>query len=136
MAKEGEPVGDVAASSLSRFSLDDTTVKTRMLSDSSLEAELLIHAFTIHDSRAREANKFRRIMTSANKDVQQLMASVTISGGKERNMIAMATIDSPRVIFALDYILLSNISSQRVLRWRMPWMWMMRVLRKHQRSLM
>lgn len=104
LAKEGEPVGDVASSSLSRFSLDDTTVKTRMLSDSSLEAELLIHAFTIHDSRAREANKFRRIMTSANKDVQQLMASVTISGGKERNMIAMATIDSPRVIFALDYI--------------------------------
>lgn len=104
LAKEGEPVGDVAASSLSRFSLDDTTVKTRMLSDSSLEAELLIHSFTIYDSRSREANKFRRIMTSANKDVQQLMASVTISGGKERNMIAMATIDSPRVIFALDYI--------------------------------
>lgn len=104
LAKEGEPVGDVTASSLSRFSLDDTTVKTRMLSDGSLEAELLIHAFTIHDSRSREANKFRRIMTSANKDVQQLMASVTISGGKERNMIAMATIDSPRVIFALDYL--------------------------------
>lgn len=104
MAEENEPLGDLASSSLSRFSLDDTKVKTRMLSDGSLEAELLIHSFTIHDSRSREANKFRRIMASANKEVQQLMASVTMSGGKERSLIAMATIDSPRVIFALDYV--------------------------------
>ncbi|KAH7312762.1 hypothetical protein B0I35DRAFT_481183 [Stachybotrys elegans] len=104
MAPEDEPVGDVAASSLSRFSLDGTKVKTRMLSDGSLEAELLIQAFTIYDSRPRETNKFRRIMTSTNKDAQQLMASVTMSGGEERNVIAMATVDSPRVIFALDYL--------------------------------
>ena len=104
MAPEDEPVGDLAASSLSRFSLDDTKVKTRMLSDGSVEAELLIRSFTISDSRPREINKFRRIMTSSNKDVQQLMASVTMSGGKDRNLIAMATIDSPRIIFALDYL--------------------------------
>ncbi|CAM1500416.1 Fc.00g095780.m01.CDS01 [Cosmosporella sp. VM-42] len=103
-AEEDEPVGDMGKSSLSRFSLDDTKVKTRMLSDGSLEAELLIRSFTIHDSRPRETNKFRRIMSSSNKDVQQLMASVTMSGGKERSLIAMATIDSPRVIFALDYL--------------------------------
>lgn len=104
MANEDEPVGDLAASSLSRFSLDGTKVKTRMLSDGSLEAELLIHSFTIQDSRPRESNKFRRIMTSSNKEAQQLMASVTMSGGAERSIIAMATIDSPRVIFALDYL--------------------------------
>ncbi|SPJ86701.1 related to vacuolar protein sorting-associated protein VPS13 [Fusarium torulosum] len=103
-AKENEPVHDIAKSSLSRFSLDDTKVKTRMLSDGSLEAELLIRSFTIYDSRPRETNKFRRIMSSMNKDVQQLMASVTMSGGKEKSLIAMATIDSPRVIFALDYL--------------------------------
>ncbi|KAM0334698.1 hypothetical protein ACHAPQ_004984 [Fusarium lateritium] len=103
-AKENEPVQDIANSSLSRFSLDDTKVKTRMLSDGSLEAELLIRSFTIYDSRPRETNKFRRIMSSMNKDVQQLMASVTMSGGKEKSLIAMATIDSPRVIFALDYL--------------------------------
>ncbi|KAJ3494408.1 hypothetical protein NLG97_g4098 [Lecanicillium saksenae] len=101
---EDEPLGDIAASSLSRFSLDDTKVKTRMLSDGSLEAELLIQSFSIFDTRPRESNKFRRIMTSNNKEAQQLMASVTMSGGRERNLIAMATIDSPRVIFALDYL--------------------------------
>ncbi|KAH7149038.1 hypothetical protein B0J13DRAFT_620943 [Dactylonectria estremocensis] len=104
MAEADEPVGDLAQSSLSRFSLDDTRVKTRMLSDGSLEAELLIRSFTINDSRPSETNKYRRIMSSLNKDVQQLMASVTMSGGDERNVIAMATVDSPRVIFALDYL--------------------------------
>ncbi|KAI5461965.1 vacuolar protein sorting-associated protein vps13 [Mariannaea sp. PMI_226] len=104
MAEADEPVGNLARSSLSRFSLDDTKVKFRMLSDSSLEAELLIRSFTIYDNRPLETNKFRRIMSSSNKEVQQLMASVTMSGGSERNVIAMATIDSPRVIFALDYL--------------------------------
>lgn len=103
-AEQDEPLGDLSASSLSRFSLDETKVKTRMLSDGSLEAELLIQSFSIFDTRPRDSNKFRRIMTSNNKEAQQLMASVTMSGGRERNLIAMATIDSPRVIFALDYL--------------------------------
>ncbi|KAL9010066.1 MAG: hypothetical protein Q9180_009337, partial [Flavoplaca navasiana] len=34
----------------------------------------------------------------------QFMASLTISGGQNRHMIAMLTIDSPRVIFAMDYL--------------------------------
>lgn len=104
LAKEDKPVGDLEAASLSKFSLDDTSVKLRMMSDGSLESELLIQSFTIQDSRTRETNKFRKIMTSSNKDVQQFMASVTISGGKERNLIAMVAIDSPRIIFALDYV--------------------------------
>lgn len=104
MAPEDEPVGDISSASLSRFSLDDTRVKARMLSDGSLEGEFLIHGFTIHDSRSKDTNKFRRIMTSMNKDVQQLMASVTMTGGKDRSMIAIVTIDSPRIIFALDYL--------------------------------
>jgi vacuolar protein sorting-associated protein 13A/C len=104
LAKENEPVGDLEASSLSRFSLDDTTVKLRMISDGSLESEFTIQSFTIQDSRSRETNKFRKIMTSLNPNVQQFMASVTISGGKERNLIAMVAVDSPRIIFALDYL--------------------------------
>ncbi|KAI0018263.1 vacuolar protein sorting-associated protein 13 [Xylariomycetidae sp. FL0641] len=98
------PIGDVEAASLSRFSLDDSELKTRMLADGSLEAEFVTHSFTIYDSRTRDGNKFRRIMTSANKNVQQFMASVSMSGGKDRNVIAVMAIDSPRVIFALDYL--------------------------------
>ncbi|RMD41253.1 hypothetical protein DV735_g3867, partial [Chaetothyriales sp. CBS 134920] len=104
-ANEDGPTGDLVAASLSRFSLNDTNVKLRMLSDNSMEAELMIHSFTIRDSRTKEANKFRKIMSLINSDVQQqFIASVSISGGKEKNMIVMLTIDSPRIIFALDYL--------------------------------
>ena len=106
LAKEDQPVGDLEAASLSKFALNDTKVKLRMKTDDSLEAELLINSFTIRDSRKRETNKFRKIMSLINDDVkQQFMASVTISGGKDRHMIAMLTIDSPRVIMAIDYLL-------------------------------
>jgi vacuolar protein sorting-associated protein 13A/C len=98
------PVGNMDEASLGRFSLDQSQLKTRMLSNGSLEAEFVIQAFAIYDSRPKEINKFRRIMTSRNKEVQQFMASVSMSGGKERTIIAIVAVDSPRIIFALDYL--------------------------------
>ncbi len=106
LAKEGEPVGDLESASLSKFALNDTRVKLRMKTDDSLESELLINSFTITDSRKHETNKFRKIMSLINDDVkQQFMASVTMSGGSDKHLIAMLTIDSPRVIMAIDYLL-------------------------------
>ncbi|KAL9632336.1 MAG: hypothetical protein Q9204_003838 [Flavoplaca sp. TL-2023a] len=105
LADESAPVGNVADSSLSKFALNDTNIKLRMKSDDSLESEILVNSFTIQDSRTKETNKFRKIMSLINNDVkQQFMASLTISGGQNRHMIAMLTIDSPRVIFAMDYL--------------------------------
>ncbi|KAI1151480.1 hypothetical protein F4825DRAFT_422633 [Nemania diffusa] len=103
-AHEGKPIGNADLASLSRFSLDDSKLKLRMLADSSLEAEFVIQSFTIHDSRTRDGNKYKKIMTSSNKAVQQFMATISVAEGKERSMIAVVVIDSPRVIFALDYI--------------------------------
>lgn len=105
LAREEEPIGDLEAASLSKFALNDTDVKLRMKSDDSLESELLIDSFTIKDSRTKETNKFRKIMSLINDDVkQQFMASVSINGGKDRHLIAMLTVDSPRVILAMDYL--------------------------------
>ena len=105
LAKEDKPVGDLEAASFSKFSINQTDVKLRMLTDGALESELLIRSFTIMDSRKKETNKFRKIMSLINDDVkQQFMASVSISGGDERHMIAMLTVDSPRIIFAMDYV--------------------------------
>ena len=106
LATEDEPVEDVKAASLSKFAINDTKVKLRMKTDDSMESELNINSFTISDSRQRETNKFRKIMSLINDDVkQQFMASVTMTGGKDRHLIAMLTIDSPRVIMAIDYLL-------------------------------
>jgi vacuolar protein sorting-associated protein 13A/C len=103
--KKNQPVGDLAEASLSKFSLDQTHIKLRMISDGSLESELLIQSLNIKDTRTRETNKFRKIMSLINTDVkQQFMASISISGGEERNLVALLTIDSPRVILALDYL--------------------------------
>lgn len=107
--KTDAPVGDLEAASLSKFSLNETSVKLRMLSDGALESELLVQSFTITDTRTVKGegkNKFRKIMSLINSDVkQQFMASVSISGGEEeKNLIALLTIDSPRIILALDYL--------------------------------
>ncbi|KAI9714321.1 MAG: hypothetical protein M1820_000282 [Bogoriella megaspora] len=103
--KTFEPIGDLEAASLSKFSLNETNVKLRMMSDGSLESELLVQSFTIKDTRTRETNKFRKIMSLINNDVkQQFMASVSITGGQDRHLIALLTVDSPRVILALDYL--------------------------------
>ncbi|KAM3417144.1 hypothetical protein BST61_g8719 [Cercospora zeina] len=100
-----QPIGDLEAASLSKFSLNETSVKLRMISDGAMESELLVQSFTVTDTRQHEKNKFRKIMSLINNDVkQQFMASVSISGDEERNLIALLTIDSPRIVLALDYI--------------------------------
>ncbi|PNS16408.1 Vacuolar protein sorting-associated protein 13 [Sphaceloma murrayae] len=100
-----KPVGDLTAASLSKFSLNETSVKLRMVSDGALESELLVQSFTITDTRTKEKNKFRKVMSLINTDVkQQFMASVSISGGSDRNLVALLTIDSPRMILALDHL--------------------------------
>ncbi|OJJ49438.1 hypothetical protein ASPZODRAFT_129900 [Penicilliopsis zonata CBS 506.65] len=105
LANEREPVGRLEDSSLAKFSLNDTKVTLRMLTDGSLESELLIHSLTIRDSRTNDTSKFKKIMSLINNDVQQqFMASLSISPGPEKHVVAMLTIDSPRIIFALDYL--------------------------------
>ncbi|EPS41948.1 hypothetical protein H072_4103 [Dactylellina haptotyla CBS 200.50] len=104
LCSPSEPIHDVPAASLSKFSLNKTRIKLRMMSDGSLESEILIKSFTINDSRRKETNKYRKIMSSTITDGSQFMASITISGQAERHLIAMLTIDSPRIIFALDYL--------------------------------
>lgn len=104
LANENEPIDNLEQASLSRFSLDATKLRLRVLADDSLESELLVHSLRIWDSRAQTKNKFRKIMAPLNTDAQQFMARVTLSGQKERNVIIIVAIDSPRVIFALDYL--------------------------------
>ena len=113
LGQEEHPIGDLEAASLSKFSINDTDVKLKMLSDGALESELLIHSFTIEDSRKKETNKFRKVMSLINNDVkQQFMANVSLSGGSDKHMIATITIDSPRVIFAMDHLFaLSSFAS-------------------------
>ncbi|KAI5306994.1 hypothetical protein KEM56_005829 [Ascosphaera pollenicola] len=105
LAEEGRQVGDLEHASLSKFFLSDTELKLRMLTNGALETEMMVQSFNIRDSRKAANTRFRRIMSLINSDVEQeFMASISLSGGEQRNVIIMLTIDSPRIIFALDYI--------------------------------
>ncbi|EZF77133.1 hypothetical protein H105_01647 [Trichophyton soudanense CBS 452.61] len=105
LVNEEAPVRSLDDVSLSKFFLSNTNVKLRMLNNGSLESELLIHSFNVRDSRSKETNRFRKIMSLVNTEVQQqFMASLSMSGGTERQLVVMVTIDSPRIIFAVDYL--------------------------------
>lgn len=103
-SEPNKAIDDLETASLSRASLNNTNIKLRMISDGSLESEVLVDSFDIRDNRKQETNKFKKVMSSTNNDGSQFMASVTLSGGAERSLVALLTIDSPRVIFALDYV--------------------------------
>jgi vacuolar protein sorting-associated protein 13A/C len=103
--KENAPVGDLEKASLSKFALNKTHLKLKMMSDDSLSAELLVQSFTIEDTRSRGTNRFRKIMSLINTEVdQQFMASLVISGGEDKHLTALLDVDSPRIILALDYL--------------------------------
>ncbi|KAI5287431.1 hypothetical protein KEM54_006005 [Ascosphaera aggregata] len=105
LAKEGEKTGDLDHASLSKFFLSDTNVKLRMMTNGTLETEMAVQSFNIRDSRGEANTRFRKIMSLINSEVEQeFIASISLSGGVQRNVVIMLTIDSPRIIFALDYL--------------------------------
>ncbi|PWZ02331.1 hypothetical protein BCV70DRAFT_172197 [Testicularia cyperi] len=87
---------------LARFSINGSEVKLKMLSDGSLEAEVALKTFTITDQRPDKDTKFREIIPAVKHDGHQFMMSYTMSGGEDGSALALITVDSPKVIFALD----------------------------------
>ncbi|UZJ53507.1 hypothetical protein CBS101457_002827 [Exobasidium rhododendri] len=88
--------------SLATFALNGTEVKVKMLSDSSLEAEVTVKSFNVADTRSTKETKFREIIPAVKHDGYQFMLSYTMAGGDEGSALALVTIDSPKIIFSLD----------------------------------
>jgi vacuolar protein sorting-associated protein 13A/C len=95
-------VASLEEASLARFSLNETGVKYKMLSNSSMEAEVTIRSFTVHDTRPARLTKFREIIPATKHQGHQFMIHFTQSGGVDKSSIANVTIDSPKIIFSLD----------------------------------
>lgn len=89
-------------SSLARFALNGTEVKLKMLSDSSLESEVVLKSFTVTDTRPGKETKFREIIPAVKHDGYQFMLSYSMSGAPDHAALALITVDSPKVIFSLD----------------------------------
>ncbi|KAI5294364.1 hypothetical protein KEM52_004170 [Ascosphaera acerosa] len=106
LAREGEKTGDLDHASLSKCFLSDTKVKLHMSTNGAMETEVTIQSFNIRDSRMNADTRFRKIMSLINSEVQQeFIASISLSGGERRHVVVMLTIDSPRIILALDHLI-------------------------------
>ena len=101
---DGSQAKKLSDTSLSKFCLNETKVKYKMLSNGSMDAELSLQAATLTDTRPNVKNFYREILPAVNKDAPQFCVSVTISGGAERDIIAIVTVDSPQIILTLDHL--------------------------------
>lgn len=95
-------VTELKDASLARFSLNETNAQYRMVTDGSMEAELQIQSFTVNDTRPNVKTNYREIIPAVNHGGAQFMIKFTMSGGESKHMVALVTVDSPKIIFALD----------------------------------
>jgi vacuolar protein sorting-associated protein 13A/C len=91
---------------IARFALNDNNLRLKQLSDGSLEAQVVLKSFTMSNVRPGPT-KFREIIPAAQHERNQFMILYTSSGTQSTtgpNSLAILTIDSPQVIFAVDPI--------------------------------
>ncbi|KAF5314046.1 hypothetical protein D9611_006808 [Ephemerocybe angulata] len=89
---------------IARFALNDNTLRLKQLSDGSMEAQVVMRSFTMSNTRPGQT-KFREIIPAAAHERNQFMILYTSSGtqsGTGPNALAVVTVDSPQIIFAVD----------------------------------
>lgn len=104
LSEPHSPVSDLAACTLSTAYLTNVKLKLKGLNNSALESELLVDSFNMRDTRRSGNNMFRKVVSSTNTEGSQIMASFRRTGGKEQSSIVLVTIDSPTLLFSLDYL--------------------------------
>lgn len=85
---------------IARFALHDNSLRFKQLFDGSGEAQVVLRSFTMSTQPGR--SKFREIIPAAQHDRNQFMVLFTMSGGTNPSSLAVLTVDSPHIIFAID----------------------------------
>lgn len=89
---------------IARFALNNNTLRLKTLSHGASEIEIVLESFTMSNTRPG-ASKFREIIPAAQHNRNQFMLLYTMSGGPQATSLAVLTIDSPQIIFAIDPIM-------------------------------
>lgn len=84
-----------------RLSLNENTVRFKMLSDGATQTEVILKSVTINNTKACNS-KFREIIPAAQHNRNQFMLLYTTTAGTTPSSSAIISIDSPKVIFAVD----------------------------------
>ncbi|KAI0218945.1 Vacuolar protein sorting-associated protein 13 [Massospora cicadina] len=99
----GENPKGLEASKLAKVSLNNTHLKYRCKSDGQYEVEAEIHSFVVLDCRTDFDYPFREIIPAITHEGPQFMAQLTTPNDGASTLLV--TVDGPKVIFALDYLL-------------------------------
>lgn len=89
---------------IARFALNNSSLRFKMLSDGAGEAQVVLKSFTMSNTRAGNS-KFREIIPAADHDRNQFMILYTMSGGPNGAALAIVTVDSPQIIFAIEPVI-------------------------------
>ena len=94
---------DFKNTGIARFVLSDGTVRAKSLANGGTEAEVVLQSFTMTNTRPG-SSRFKEIISlQKNRTQAQAMIMYSSSGtGRNQSALVMATIDSPKVLFALD----------------------------------
>ena len=95
---------DLKDHGIAKFVLNDNTLRFKVLSDGASEAQIVLRSFTINNTRPG-LTKYREIIPAAQHHRNQFMLLYTASGGSNSTSLAVLTVDSPRVIFAIDPVI-------------------------------
>jgi len=89
---------------IARFALNNNTLRFKMLSDGAGEAQIVLKSFTVGNTMPGNS-KFREIIPAAQHDRNQFMILYTISGRVNNSALAILTVDSPQIIFAVEPVI-------------------------------
>ncbi|OCH96150.1 vacuolar protein sorting-associated protein 13 [Obba rivulosa] len=89
---------------IARFALNSNSLRAKVLSNGAMEAQVIFKSMTMSNTRPG-SSKFREIIPASKHDRNQVMLLYSVSGGAERSSLAVVTVDSPQVIFAVDPVI-------------------------------
>ena len=89
---------------IAKFALNDNILRFKLLPDGASEVQIVLRSFTINNTRPGHT-KYREIIPAALHHRNQFMLLYTTSGGLNPASLAVLTVDSPRVIFAIDPVI-------------------------------
>lgn len=86
---------------IARFALNNNSLRMKMLSNGSYEAQVILKSFTMSNTRQGDT-KFREIVPAAQHERNQVMVLYSAAGGRDNSSVAIVTVDSPQLILAID----------------------------------
>ncbi|KAI0033184.1 hypothetical protein K488DRAFT_78064 [Vararia minispora EC-137] len=88
---------------IARLALTGSSLKMKMLSDGSMELQVVLKSFTMNDIRPGPS-MFHEIIPAAQHQRNQFMVLYTSTGGPSPRSLAVITVDSPQLILVVELV--------------------------------